>query len=129
MKAVSQVLVLDFGSQYTQLIARRVREIAVHSLLLPGDASLDQIKAEKPGAIILSGGPRSVTDESALKLPAGFFEYCKREGIAVLGICYGMQVIVSTLNGKVEKGERMGEYGRTEITADTRSKLYKGILL
>lgn len=123
---MQNLVVLDFGSQYTQLIARRVREIGIHSVLMPADVSLEEIDAKAPSAIVLSGGPRSVTDTSALRLPERFFEHCHEFGIPVLGICYGLQVIVTALNGKVEKVEAGGEYGRTEISIDTTSTLYKG---
>ena len=126
---MKNLLVLDFGSQYTQLIARRVREIGVHSILLPGDASLEEIAERNPAAIILSGGPRSVTDDSALQLPERFFDQCQKLQIPVLGICYGLQLIVASLNGAVEKASATGEYGRTEITVDTSSLLFQGILI
>eukprot|EP00210_Caulerpa_lentillifera_P005841 g5585.t1 len=104
------VVVLDFGSQYTQLITRRIRELGVHSLLIPADSSLEKLKTLDPAAVVLSGGPRSVTDSSsALHLPVDFFDHCKSHQIPILGICYGLQVIVSALGGVVEVGSDGGE--------------------
>lgn len=125
---IEGVLILDFGSQYTQLIVRRIREIGVFSTLLPGDVTLDRIRAQNPVAIILSGGPRSVTDATTLPLPNGFFAYCREFRIPVLGICYGLQVIVASLNGVVEKAENGGEYGRTVINVDPKSVLFSGLV-
>src|SRR5688572_10244323 len=92
------ILVLDFGSQYTQLIARRVRENAVFSVVHPFDYPVDKIRSLKPRGIILSGGPQSLYSESA--------PYCAREvfdlGVPILGICYGMQLTAYFLEGKVE---------------------------
>ncbi|GMH42519.1 hypothetical protein BSKO_10438 [Bryopsis sp. KO-2023] len=124
--AHSTVLVLDFGSQYTQLIARRVREIGILSQLLPGDASVKRIAAVNPSVIFLSGGPLSVSDKGAPQLPDGFLEYCSKERIPVIGICYGMQLLVKALGGEVVAGSIRGEYGRMPIEADLTSVLYKG---
>ena len=121
------VVVLDFGSQYTQLIARRVREIGVRSVLLPADATLEKIDAQEPAAVVLSGGPRSVTDATALRLPEGFFDWCRAKGVAVLGICYGLQILVTTLKGEVVKAAAGGEYGRVEMHVDLTSALFQGI--
>ena len=87
------VLVLDFGSQYSQLIARRVREAGVYSILLPWDTAWEEISRLQPKGIILSGGPASVYDQGAPSLPA----WVLREDVPVLGICYGMQLIASAL--------------------------------
>jgi GMP synthase (glutamine-hydrolysing) len=104
------VLVLDFGSQYTQLIARRVRDNSVYSVVHPCDMPIEKIRALAPKAIILSGGPQSVYAENA--------PYCSREvftlGIPILGICYGMQLTAYFLDGKVEPADER-EYGRAEI--------------
>ncbi|MEM1246386.1 MAG: glutamine-hydrolyzing GMP synthase [Acidobacteriota bacterium] len=107
------VLVLDFGGQYTQLIARRVREHRVYCEIHPFDASVEELKALDPIGIILSGGPQSVTDEDAPLSSEGLFD-C---GVPILGICYGMQLMVQETGGKVESSSRR-EYGRTEITLD-----------
>eukprot|EP00884_Botryococcus_braunii_P016407 jgi/Botrbrau1/344/Bobra.110_2s0003.1 len=123
-KGHSVCLVLDYGSQYTQLIARRIRENGVYSMLMPGDATLERIKEVGPKAIILSGGPNSVHVEGAPQVPGGFFEYCRDEKIPVLGICYGMQLIVQTLGGEVKEAEAGGEYGRMAIRITHASQLY-----
>jgi GMP synthase (glutamine-hydrolysing) len=116
------VLVLDFGSQYTQLIARRVREQRVYSVVQPFDAPVDRIRAMAPKAIILSGGPQSVYAEEA--------PICSRElfriGVPILGICYGMQLTAYLLDGSVEASSER-EYGRAEIDVrDTSSPLFAG---
>ena len=111
----SQVVILDYGSQYTQLITRRVREVEVYSVLLPGDASFKRVFEENdPTAIILSGGPNSVHVKGAPSVPDGFWEECEKRQIPVLGICYGMQLIVHCLGGKVE-GLGKGEFGRMPV--------------
>lgn len=117
-------LVLDYGSQYTQLITRRVREIGVASKLIPGDASLERIKSFNPDVIILSGGPNSVHVEGAPQLSAGFLEYVAEKGIALLGICYGMQLLVHALGGEVKVGVEGGEYGRMPMHIEEGSELY-----
>jgi GMP synthase (glutamine-hydrolysing) len=104
------VLILDFGSQYTQLIARRVREQHVYCEIHPCTVGLDKIRAMKPKAIVLSGGPASVFEEGAPSVDRAVFEL----GVPVLGICYGMQLLAHLLGGKVEPaGER--EYGAAQI--------------
>ena len=122
MRAVTPeqtVLVLDFGSQYTQLIARRVRENSVFSVVHPFDFPIEKIRAMAPRAIILSGGPESVYSESA--------PYCSREifdlGVPILGICYGMQLTAYFLDGKVEPAAER-EYGRAEIDVTAESPLF-----
>jgi GMP synthase (glutamine-hydrolysing) len=106
----SLVLILDFGSQYTQLIARRVREERVYCEIHPCTISIDTIRAMKPGAVILSGGPASVFEEGAPTVDSSVFEF----DVPVLGICYGMQLTSHLLGGKVEPaGER--EYGPAKI--------------
>jgi GMP synthase (glutamine-hydrolysing) len=106
-----EVLVLDFGGQYSQLIARRIRECGVFAELLPASTPLDQIEARKPKALVLSGGPASVYDPGAPAFPEKLIGL----GIPVLGICYGMQAMAHALGGKVE-GADAGEFGRTELT-------------
>ena len=93
------VLVVDFGAQYAQLIARRVRECHVYSEIVPSTMPTDQMLARQPKAIILSGGPSSVYAEAAPPAPPGLF----RAGLPVLGICYGFQLMVSELGGTVER--------------------------
>ncbi|HEX9459677.1 MAG TPA: glutamine-hydrolyzing GMP synthase [Thermoanaerobaculia bacterium] len=104
------VLVLDFGSQYTQLIARRIREQRVYSVVYPFDTSVDRIRALAPKAIVLSGGPQSVYAEVAPICSREIFEL----GVPILGICYGMQLTAYLLDGKVEASSER-EYGRAEI--------------
>ena len=106
-----EVLVLDFGGQYSQLIARRIRECGVFAELLPASTTLDDIEARNPKALVLSGGPASVYDPGAPAFPERLVEI----GIPVLGICYGMQAMAKALGGKVE-GAESGEFGRTELT-------------
>jgi len=104
------VLVLDFGSQFTQLIARRIRESKVYSEIHPFDLGLDRIRAMRPKAIILSGGPQSVYSEAAPHCDPKLFEL----GVPILGICYGMQLMAHLLGGRVEASAER-EYGRAEI--------------
>ncbi len=113
-----KIVILDFGGQYTQLIARRVRECKVYSEVLPYHASLDDIKAVKPLGIILSGGPASVLAEDAPRCDAGVYSL----GVPVLGICYGMQLTAHLLGGTVEKAAQR-EYGRIAVTMDDKSSL------
>lgn len=104
------VLVVDFGAQYAQLIARRVREASVYSEIVHHDISADEVKAKNPAAIILSGGPASVYEDGSPKLDPRILEL----GIPVLGICYGFQILAQTLGGRVDKtGKR--EYGATKL--------------
>ncbi|XP_009764602.1 uncharacterized protein LOC107818590 [Nicotiana tabacum] len=113
-KKSNVVLILDYGSQYTHLITRRIRSLSIFSLTINGTSSLDTIKELDPRVIILSGGPHSVHAEGAPCFPPGFIEYVESRGIHVLGICYGLQLIVQKLGGVVKIGEKH-EYGRMEI--------------
>jgi GMP synthase (glutamine-hydrolysing) len=118
-----EVLVLDFGGQYSQLIARRIRECGVFAELLPHGIDIDRIKARKPRALVLSGGPASVYEKGAPALR----EELLGLGVPVLGICYGMQVMVRALGGTVEGAER-GEFGRTSLTLiDEGGRLLAGL--
>jgi GMP synthase (glutamine-hydrolysing) len=120
---VSQaIVILDFGAQYTQLIARRVREQNVFSVVLPCTASLAEVKACAPVGIVLSGAPWSVYDKDAPPADAGVFEL----GVPVLGICYGLQFMVHTLGGKVRPAEKR-EYGHAEIDIIADSVLFQGL--
>ena len=92
-----KILILDFGSQYTQLIARRIRELGVYCEIWAFDNSIDSIKEFAPKGIILSGGPSTVTEDSTPRPPRGVFEL----GIPVLGICYGLQCMAAALGGEV----------------------------
>jgi len=105
------VLVVDFGAQYAQLIARRVRECQVHSEIVPSSMPTAQILARRPRAVVLSGGPASVYAAGAPPAPDGLLE----AGIPVLGICYGFQVMVAELGGTVARTQ-VGEYGGTELS-------------
>src|SRR2546429_2372313 len=114
MKAeLGGIVVLDFGGQYTQLIARRIREQQVFSAVLPCSSSIEEIRKLEPTGIILSGGPSSVYDPEAPKCDPKVLALA----IPVLGICYGMQWITHTLGGKVEKAERRA-YGRAPLSGD-----------
>ncbi len=116
------LLILDFGSQYTQLIARRVRENRVYCEIHPFNMAIDDIRRMKPIGIILSGGPESVFGEDSPQVEDALFDL----GIPILGICYGMQLIALRLNGKVERAEQ-AEYGRAEIEISRSGKLFKGL--
>jgi GMP synthase (glutamine-hydrolysing) len=115
-----RILILDFGSQYTQLIARRIREGRVYSQILPCTASLATIEAYRPKGIILSGGPSSVYDRKAPTVPKEVFDL----GVPVLGICYGMQLVTHLLGGEVAKAAHR-EYGRAELLIDDASDVLK----
>jgi GMP synthase (glutamine-hydrolysing) len=111
VKATEEVLVLDFGGQYSQLIARRIRECGVFAELLPANADIERIRARKPKALVLSGGPASVYEPGAPAFPTQLLDL----DIPLLGICYGMQAMALGLGGKVE-GAEAGEFGRTKLT-------------
>ncbi len=119
---MDRILILDFGSQYTQLIARRVREAQVYSELHPWDMSEDEIREFAPSGIILSGGPNSVYEDETPKAPQVVFEL----GVPVLGICYGMQTMAAQLGGRVETGH-VREFGYAEIRSSGDSPLLRGI--
>ena len=117
-----KILILDFGSQVTQLIARRVREQQVYCELHPFDVTEDFIRRFNPRGIILSGGPNSVYEALEWKAPQGVFEL----GVPVLGICYGMQTMAQQLGGKVEAGHTR-EFGYAEVRARGHTALLKDI--
>lgn len=116
------VLVVDFGAQYSQLIARRVRECGVYCEIIPYTYTLEKIKAKNPKAIILSGGPNSVYAENTYSVDAGIFKL----GIPVLGICYGHQFMAKTLGGVVTHAGS-GEYGKTSVVLDNETQLFSGL--
>lgn len=117
-----KILILDFGSQYTQLIARRVREAGVYCEIHPADVDDEDITSFKPNGIILSGGPESVTAEDTLTAPDIVFTL----GVPVLGICYGMQTMAAQLGGKVASADH-SEFGYAQVRARAHSKLLKEI--
>ncbi len=115
------VAVLDFGAQYGQLIARRVRDLHVYSEIVPCDIAAEELAAMRPAALILSGGPASVYAEDAPSVDPAIFEL----GLPVLGFCYGHQIMAVTLGGEVAHSE-VGEYGPAQIVRDGESALYAG---
>ncbi|GHV05669.1 GMP synthase [glutamine-hydrolyzing] [Campylobacterota bacterium] len=116
------ILVLDFGSQYTQLIARRLRETHIYCEIVPFSEPIDAIKARSPQGIVLSGGPASVYADDAYMIDQKILEM----GIPVLGICYGMQLIAHLLGGEVRQSSAH-EYGKAEITIEVSSPLFSGL--
>jgi GMP synthase (glutamine-hydrolysing) len=122
MKSQPTILVLDFGSQYTQLIARRVRETHVYSEIVDSAVPVEELLRHNPAGLILSGGPASVHEEGAPTVDPRIFEL----GIPVLGVCYGLQLMTQMLGGRVQRsGSR--EYGSAEIEADVASPFFKGV--
>ncbi|WP_455378685.1 glutamine-hydrolyzing GMP synthase [Petrachloros mirabilis] len=117
-----RILVLDFGSQYTQLIARRIREAQVYSQILPCTVPLATILAYRPQGIVLSGGPSSVYEKKAPTVAKELFD----QGIPILGICYGMQLVTYLSGGEVARSKHR-EYGRADLTIDDSGDLFKGI--
>jgi GMP synthase (glutamine-hydrolysing) len=123
MPTADTVIILDFGSQYTQLIARRVREAGVYSEIHPCTISLAELKALRPKAIVLSGGPASVGDEDSPSLDPGILEL----GLPVLGICYGMQLLAHDLPGGKVAAAKEREYGRAELSLSAPCALWEGL--
>src|SRR3954449_2916832 len=119
--ATDEVVVLDYGGQYSQLIARRVRELGVFSELLPHHVGAEEVRKRAPKGLILSGGPASVYATGAPRLDPELLEL----GIPVLGICYGMQALVLLLGGRVE-GAEVGEFGRSQLTVRDHGRLLAG---
>jgi GMP synthase (glutamine-hydrolysing) len=117
-----EIVVIDYGGQYSQLIARRVRDCGVFSELIPHQVALDEISRRKPRGIVLSGGPASVYADGAPRLERGLLDL----GVPVLGICYGMQLIVHELGGRVEQAE-VGEFGRSQLTVSDPGRLLAGM--
>ena len=114
------ILILDFGGQYKQLIARRIRECGVYCEIRPNTISAEEIRGLSPRGIILTGGPASVYEEGA----PSFSEELFRLGIPVLGICYGMQIMTHTLGGEVLRADKR-EYGETNVELE-KSALFDG---
>jgi GMP synthase (glutamine-hydrolysing) len=119
---VSRILILDFGSQYTQLIARRIRELHVYCEIHPSDVSPAFIEGFEASGIVLSGGPSSVLDADSPDLDPSVFEL----GIPILGICYGLQLLVQRLGGSVEAAEDR-EYGRAHLKIEREDPLFEGL--
>ena len=117
-----KILILDFGSQVTQLIARRIREAHVLSEIHPYDVSDEFIREFAPKGVILSGGPNSVVDEDTPRAPQAVFDL----GVPVLGICYGMQTMAEQLGGKVDNGH-LREFGYAEVRARNHTSFLDGI--
>ncbi|MDD5454586.1 MAG: glutamine-hydrolyzing GMP synthase, partial [Candidatus Ratteibacteria bacterium] len=117
-----RVAILDFGSQYTQLIARRVRECKVYSEIFPYNVSIRKILDNPPKAIILSGSPATVTKDKSPTISKQFFKL----GIPVLGICYGMQLTAKLFGGKVKHSPNC-EYGDSKLTIDKPDKIFGGL--
>ncbi|RLJ71090.1 GMP synthase (glutamine-hydrolysing) [Hydrogenivirga caldilitoris] len=116
------ILVVNFGSQYVQLIARRVRELGIYSEIVHWDTPIDELKEKEPYGLIFSGGPASVYAKDAPLPPKDIYEL----GVPILGICYGLQVIAHQLGGKVEKSDHQ-EYGRARLKVVKRDKIFEGI--
>jgi GMP synthase (glutamine-hydrolysing) len=117
------VIVLDFGAQYSQLIARRIRECNVYCELLPCETSLDEIRRRQPSGIVLSGGPPSVYEANAPEVDPAIYDL----GIPILGICYGMQLMARQLGGEVVPGGQHREYGKTELEVSDPDDLLFGL--
>ena len=117
-----KVIVIDFGGQYNQLVARRVRECNVYCEIYSYKTDLEKIKEMNPKGIILTGGPNSCYEEGAATCSPELFEL----GIPVLGLCYGAQLMMHVLGGKVEKAP-VREYGKTDVTVDTSSPLFTDV--
>src|SRR5688572_16497763 len=120
--AHDKILIVDFGSQVTQLIARRVREEKVYSEIVPYQKAAEAFARMRPKAVILSGGPASVLDKDAPSAPRELFD----AGVPVLGICYGEQTMAHQLGGKVEAGHHR-EFGRAEVTITEDTPLFEGV--
>ena len=120
---MEKIIVIDFGGQYNQLVARRVRECNVYCEIYSYKTPLDKIKAMEPKGIILTGGPSSCYEENAATCSKKLFEL----GIPVLGLCYGAQLMSHVLGGKVERASQR-EYGKTEVDLDISSPLFKGVM-
>ena len=118
----NKVIIIDYGSQVTQLIARRIREAGIYSEIHPCTVTAAQVQAMHPQALVLSGGPASVGSEDAPTLDKGLLEL----GVPVLGICYGMQLLTASLGGKLAQSTTR-EYGPADLTITCGCALWKGI--
>src|SRR5690554_1217074 len=122
------IIILDFGSQYTQLIARRVRETGVYSEIHPCTIAVEHVAAMNPKGLILSGGPCSVYDPGAPQLDPAFLDLRRDDGseVPVLGICYGLQAMAHLSGGTVERAERR-EFGRANLIVDADEGIFDGV--
>ena len=118
---MDKIVVLDFGSQYSHLICRRIRELSVYAELVPYDISIDELKKKEPKGIIFSGGPSSVYNSDAPLPENAIFDF----ELPILGICYGHQLIVNKFGGKVKQANK--EYGSSLLMMDKNSKLLEGL--
>ena len=125
-----RIVILDFGAQYTQLIARRIREVGVYSEIYPCTITAEEIAAMQPSGLVLSGGPSSVYDEGAPQLSRDVLALKRADGtpMPILGICYGLQAMAYTLGGRVERAARR-EFGRAHIVIDDDADLFAGVPL
>jgi GMP synthase (glutamine-hydrolysing) len=119
---LDNIVIIDCGSQFTQLIARRVREMKIHSMVLPWDVSVERVRENAPSGVVISGGPDSVNDEGAIAVQREILDL----GVPVLGVCYGMQLLAKYCGGQVVSGEKP-EYGTTPIKREGTSRLFKEI--
>ena len=120
------IIVLDFGGQYCHLIARRVRDLGVYSEILPHDVNIEKLHDILPKGIILSGGPSSVYEKNSPQLPEGFLDFVKEHNIPVLGICYGLHLIIHEIGGKIQAYESK-EYGKTQLEIIKPGKLLNSL--
>lgn len=123
---MDKIIILDFGGQYCHLIARRVRDLGVYSEIYPYDISVKKLRALHPKGIILSGGPNSVYEEGSPQLSEEFYEYIFKEKVPVLGICYGLHLIIHQLKGTIESHDKK-EYGKTKIDILKPEGLFEGL--
>ena len=123
---MNKVLILDFGSQFTQLIARRLRELGYYSFILPGTSDLKRIQDFGAKAVILSGGPSSVYETDSPQLATGFWNYIETSKLPLLGICYGMQLLVQEFKGEIKSAHKK-EYGRMGVVVQENCQLFKGV--
>jgi GMP synthase (glutamine-hydrolysing) len=123
---MDKICILDMGSQYTHLIARRIRELGVYSEILPNDISIDELNRYNPVGIVLSGGPSSVYEKNSPQLTKEFFTYTINEKIPVLGICYGFHLIIHQLGGEI-KAFSNKEYGKTNLVILQKKELFESL--
>jgi len=126
MLTVKPVIVLDFGSQYTHLIARRIRELGVYSEIYSFDIQVEKVEQINPSAVILSGGPQSVYEKESVQLSSDLFKYLLRKKIPILGICYGFHLIAKFFGGNIVRKEKK-EYGRSKLEIFQNNILFKGL--